>query len=240
MLPPRPAGVRSVRGMDGGPHEPLALDDPPARSPPGSSRSRSCWRSWRRSCCPGRPSPGLRPRPSPPLRLPQAGASTSPGRPRRRPQASPPLAAPTVRAISAGFYHTCALLADGTVRCWGDNSSGQLGDGTTTNRPTPVQVTGISTATAIAAGWAIPAPSSPTAPPAAGASNYVRPARRWHEDGASHPGRGGRHQHRHRDRGRLRLMPAPSSPPAQPAAGASTATASSVTEPRRTASPLAG
>ena len=42
--------------------------------------------------------------------------------------------------ISAGYQHTCALLADRTVRCWGLDSSGQLGDFTTTNRTTPVLV----------------------------------------------------------------------------------------------------
>ena len=60
--------------------------------------------------------------------------------------------APIVTAISAGWGHTCALLADHTVRCWGDNSDGQLGDGTTTDQLVPANVVGIKTATAISAG----------------------------------------------------------------------------------------
>ncbi|MGZ3457962.1 MAG: RCC1 domain-containing protein [Archangium sp.] len=40
----------------------------------------------------------------------------------------------------AGGAHGCALLEDGTVRCWGDNGSGQLGDGTTESRPSPTPV----------------------------------------------------------------------------------------------------
>jgi hypothetical protein len=45
-----------------------------------------------------------------------------------------------VASIAAGGYHSCALLDDGTTMCWGQNGSGQVGDGTTTNRsvPTPV------------------------------------------------------------------------------------------------------
>ena len=42
-------------------------------------------------------------------------------------------------AIAAGQYHTVALKSDGTLWAWGSNSTGQLGDGTTTNRSSPVQ-----------------------------------------------------------------------------------------------------
>ncbi len=45
-----------------------------------------------------------------------------------------------VQAIEVGGEYGCALLAGGEVRCWGDNAYGQLGDGTTTDRATPVPV----------------------------------------------------------------------------------------------------
>lgn len=45
-----------------------------------------------------------------------------------------------VTAISTANGHTVALIADGTVRCWGRNDYGRLGDGTLTASPSPVQV----------------------------------------------------------------------------------------------------
>lgn len=45
-----------------------------------------------------------------------------------------------ITAMAAGNYHTLALRRDGIVLGWGNNSNGQLGDGTATNRTTPVYV----------------------------------------------------------------------------------------------------
>ncbi len=68
----------------------------------------------------------------------------------------------SVTAVAAGRLDTCALLANGSVDCWGANGAGELGNGTTIGsdsgcslgpcEPTPVKVTGIATGTATVVG----------------------------------------------------------------------------------------
>jgi hypothetical protein len=50
----------------------------------------------------------------------------------------------TVASAAAGLEHTCAVSAGGGVLCWGDNTYGQLGDGTNTERRTPAAVVGLA------------------------------------------------------------------------------------------------
>lgn len=54
--------------------------------------------------------------------------------------------------VSAGAYHSLAMLSEGTIWAWGSNALGQLGDGTSVDRPQPIQVPGLRSATAISAG----------------------------------------------------------------------------------------
>jgi alpha-tubulin suppressor-like RCC1 family protein len=59
-----------------------------------------------------------------------------------------------VESIEAADDHTCAVLVNGSVKCWGFNLYGQLGDGTAVDRNVPVDVVGLTRGVAaVAAGW---------------------------------------------------------------------------------------
>jgi alpha-tubulin suppressor-like RCC1 family protein len=47
---------------------------------------------------------------------------------------------PCVKQLSAGQFHTCMLRSDGTIRCWGSNAFGQIGNGTLVDQALPVNV----------------------------------------------------------------------------------------------------
>ena len=57
-----------------------------------------------------------------------------------------------VVSIATGLKHSCAVLSDGTIKCWGNNEYGKLGNGTTESSLTPVDVVGINDAIAVSAG----------------------------------------------------------------------------------------
>ena len=70
---------------------------------------------------------------------------------------APPVAAstptwPDAGRLAAGGRHTCVVMPDAGVQCWGDNRSGQLGDGSVEPRTGPTVVAGLTDVTRLAAG----------------------------------------------------------------------------------------
>ncbi|MGW0736598.1 RCC1 domain-containing protein [Streptomyces sp. NPDC002851] len=57
-----------------------------------------------------------------------------------------------VRSFICGYFHSLLVDEDGTLWAWGNNDSGQLGDGTTTNRSLPQRVEGLPPVAAVAGG----------------------------------------------------------------------------------------
>ena len=51
--------------------------------------------------------------------------------------------------------YNCAVLSDGTIKCWGEGTNGQLGNGSNDNQTTPVNVSGITTATSVSSTCAV-------------------------------------------------------------------------------------
>ena len=131
---PGPAGADGPSGAerDGGTP---AVQDGRADTPPSSER----------------PPTDVAPPPAGPDAPP--GPDAVPGQP--LPPAEPPGSDRPLLAtrVAAGAGHTCALHENGTVRCWGDNSHGQLGrPASMTPLTRPLSVLGLTGARAIAAG----------------------------------------------------------------------------------------
>jgi alpha-tubulin suppressor-like RCC1 family protein len=65
-----------------------------------------------------------------------------------------PVGLTDVAQVSAGLLHTCALIADGTVKCWGRDLDGAIGNGVDNldDKPSPLDVIDLTDAVTIAAG----------------------------------------------------------------------------------------
>lgn len=57
------------------------------------------------------------------------------------------------QTLAAGAFHTCARTTTDTLKCWGDNSHGQLGDGSLLGSPLPVELQDSDETDAVAAGF---------------------------------------------------------------------------------------
>lgn len=57
-----------------------------------------------------------------------------------------------VSSLAAGWNHACAVMADGTAKCWGDNAYGQLGNNSTVASQTPVAVSNLTSVASIQVG----------------------------------------------------------------------------------------
>src|SRR5690348_17421791 len=57
--------------------------------------------------------------------------------------AAAPVAALTLPIVAAGGGHTCSVMADQSVWCWGQNTTAQLGNGSIADSTVPAQVAGL-------------------------------------------------------------------------------------------------
>ena len=101
-------------------------------APPGTGRSASTWQlslrlvvATRSPCAPMEPS-------GPGARMPRGSSATAPSAKHARPEQVGTAA--DWAGVAAGAAHTVATRAQGTLWAWGNNTGGQLGDGTTVHR----------------------------------------------------------------------------------------------------------
>ena len=139
------------------------------------------------------------------------------------------------RQVSAGSSHTCGVTPSNEAYCWGANESGQLGDGTTTNRATPTAISGARQFRQVEAGSRHTCGVTTDDRAYCWGWELLWPARHRHRHGRvpddSPVPVAGRRPLPESDRRRLRRIPAGSAPTIARTAGATTSTASSVTAP---------